>query len=219
MVRWFREVGRVSCLARDAGASQATGYRYLHEGIDASAQDSPDLHEVRRQCHEDAMPYVILDGTLISGDRVAERTEKGNDVWFSGKKRHFADNVQFLAAPNGDPLWVSDVEPGSIHDLRAAGPLPRRPAMDCPRSPTSDTPAQGSASTPRCGRTPAFPRRCVWTTAPTTASGAASEPSANAPQLPSNNAVPPSSTSPCVRAARRHHQGLTHAHDRMGTSR
>lgn len=30
MLRWFRERGCVHCLARDAGISQATGYRYLH---------------------------------------------------------------------------------------------------------------------------------------------------------------------------------------------
>ncbi len=34
------------CLARDAGISQATGYRYLHEGIGVSAAQTPDLHEV-----------------------------------------------------------------------------------------------------------------------------------------------------------------------------
>jgi hypothetical protein len=34
VLRWFREHGCVHCLARDAGISQATGYRYLHEGID-----------------------------------------------------------------------------------------------------------------------------------------------------------------------------------------
>ncbi|MCG5213118.1 hypothetical protein MBA17_07545 [Streptosporangium sp. KLBMP 9127] len=32
VLRWFRDRGCVHCLARDAGVSQATGYRYLHEG-------------------------------------------------------------------------------------------------------------------------------------------------------------------------------------------
>jgi hypothetical protein len=31
--------------------------------------------------------------------------------------------VQALAAPGGVPLWVSDVLPGSIHDLTAAREL------------------------------------------------------------------------------------------------
>jgi len=41
-LRWFRERGCVQCLARDAGISQATGYRYLHEGINVLADQAPD---------------------------------------------------------------------------------------------------------------------------------------------------------------------------------
>jgi len=36
VLRWFRERGCVRCLARDAGISQATGYRYLHEASTSS---------------------------------------------------------------------------------------------------------------------------------------------------------------------------------------
>lgn len=36
VLRWFRERGCVHCLARDAGISQATGYRYLHEASTSS---------------------------------------------------------------------------------------------------------------------------------------------------------------------------------------
>ncbi len=32
VLRWFRDGACVHCLARDEGISQATGYRYLHEG-------------------------------------------------------------------------------------------------------------------------------------------------------------------------------------------
>jgi hypothetical protein len=120
VLRWFREAGCVHCLARDAGISQATGYRYLHEGIDVLAAHAPDLHTVLEGCRSTGMSHVILDGTLISCDRVAGTTENGNDLWYSGKAKHFAGNVQFIAGPDGTPLWVSDVEPGSFHDLRAA---------------------------------------------------------------------------------------------------
>ncbi len=34
VLRWFREDIGMPTLARDAGVSPATGYRYLHEGID-----------------------------------------------------------------------------------------------------------------------------------------------------------------------------------------
>lgn len=53
VLRWFRERGCVHCLARDAGISQATGYRYLHEGIDVLAQQAPDLYEVLDRCRQE----------------------------------------------------------------------------------------------------------------------------------------------------------------------
>ncbi|MBA8949939.1 hypothetical protein HNR61_001552 [Actinomadura namibiensis] len=120
VLRWFRHATDVPALARDAGISQATGYRYLHEGIDVLADQAPDLHEVLQRCQADGLTHVELDGMLIFCDRVTGTTENGNDKWFSGKARRFAGNVQFLAGPDGTPLWVSDVEPGSVHDLRAA---------------------------------------------------------------------------------------------------
>ena len=46
VLRWFRENTGMPILARDAGVSQATGYRYLHEGIDVLAARAPDLHSV-----------------------------------------------------------------------------------------------------------------------------------------------------------------------------
>ena len=120
VLRWFRERGCVHCLARDAGVSQATGYRYLHEGIDVLAEQAPDLHEVLNRCRRDGMTHVILDGTLIESDRLAGVRDNGNDLWFSQKHKAFGGNVQFLSSPDGTPLWVSDVEPGSTPDITAA---------------------------------------------------------------------------------------------------
>lgn len=119
-LRWFREAGSVHSLARDAHIFQATGYRYLHETIDVLAEQAPDLHQALQQCREQGTGHVALDGTLISCDRVAGTNDNGNDAWYSGKAKHFAGNVQFLAAPDGTPLWVSEVEPGSRHDLTCA---------------------------------------------------------------------------------------------------
>jgi DDE superfamily endonuclease len=120
VLRWFRERGCVHCLARDADVSQATGYRYLHEGIDVLAGQAPDLHQVLTRCRREDMTHVILDGTLIESDRLAGVRENGNDLWFSQKHKAFGGNVQFLSAPDGTPLWVSDVEPGSTPDITAA---------------------------------------------------------------------------------------------------
>lgn len=123
-LRWFRDGGCIHCLARDAGVSQATGYRYLHEVIDVLAAQAPDLHEVLAHCQHQELNHVILDGTLIATDRLAgthtNNDGKEVDTWYSGKHRAFGANVQFLAAPDGTPLWVSDAEPGSTNDITAS---------------------------------------------------------------------------------------------------
>ncbi|WP_433468958.1 hypothetical protein [Spirillospora sp. CA-128828] len=83
VLRWFRERGCVHCLARDAGISQANGYRYLHEGIDVLADQAPDLYEALKKCQETGMTHLVPDGTLIECDRVAGVRDNGNDLWFS----------------------------------------------------------------------------------------------------------------------------------------
>jgi len=39
---------------------------------------------------------------------------------FSQKHKSFGGSIQLLAAPDGTPSWVSDVEPGSTPDITAA---------------------------------------------------------------------------------------------------
>lgn len=41
VLRWLKDGTDVRTLARDAGVSQATGYRYLHEVLEVVAQRSP----------------------------------------------------------------------------------------------------------------------------------------------------------------------------------
>ena len=91
------------------------------------AARAPTLYEALEKAVEQGLPYLILDGTLISSDRCADKktSRKGKEIdkWYSGKAHHSAGNVQALAAPGGVPLWVSDVRPGSTHDLTAAREL------------------------------------------------------------------------------------------------
>ena len=67
---------------------------------------------------------MILDGTVISCDRCKEPavSVKGEviDLWYSGRAHTHGGNIQAVLAPDGFPLWVSDVEPGSVHDITAA---------------------------------------------------------------------------------------------------
>jgi len=121
VLRWFREDIGMRTLARDAGVSPATGYRYLHEGIDVLAAQAPDLHQTLEQGKAAGWTHVVLDGTLIPTDRCRTKNpDTGHDLWFSGKHRAHGGNVQVVCDPDGFPVAVSDVEPGSTHDLTAA---------------------------------------------------------------------------------------------------
>ena len=67
---------------------------------------------------------MILDGKIIPADRCREKTVsvRGDliDVWYSGKAHAHGGNIQAVIAPDGFPLWVSEAEPGSVHDITAA---------------------------------------------------------------------------------------------------
>jgi hypothetical protein len=67
---------------------------------------------------------VILDGTVIPADRCREKTltvrGEAIDLGYSGKAHTHGGNIQAVSAPDGFPLWVSEVEPGSVHDITAA---------------------------------------------------------------------------------------------------
>jgi hypothetical protein len=122
-LRWLRHRLDVRTLAADAGVSIATAYRYLHEALDVIAAHAPALGAVLTHARAVGLPFLCLDGTLIPTDRVAARAERGHHLWYSGKHHAFGGSVQVLCDPGGFPLWVSDVRPGSTHDLTAAREL------------------------------------------------------------------------------------------------
>ena len=123
-LRWFRDRTTPDALARDHGISRATAYRYLDEVIAVLADQAPDLREALERARNEGFPHVILDGTVIPADRCKEQaiSVQGEviDLWYSGKAHAHGGNVQAVLAPDGFPLWVSDVEPGSVHDITAA---------------------------------------------------------------------------------------------------
>lgn len=123
-LRWFRQNADVTALGRDHGVSRATAYRYVDEVIGVLADLAPDLHEALEQAKKQGLAYVILDGKIFSTDRCGEKTMsvKGKqiDLWYSGKAHEHGGNIQALSGPDGFPLWVADVEPGSVHDLTVA---------------------------------------------------------------------------------------------------
>lgn len=121
---WFRERRPVPLVGKGLGISQATSYRYLAEAIDVLAAQAPDLHAALRRVAEAGWSHVVLDGKVVACDRLAEAktSKKGKtiDAWYSGKTHGFGGNIQAVMRPDGLPIWVGDVEPGSVHDLSAA---------------------------------------------------------------------------------------------------
>ncbi len=132
VLRWFLDATRVAQLARDNHVSASTTYRYLHEAIDVLAAAAPSLHGALLAARTAGYSHVHLDGTLIYTDRSrALGPTAGVDLWWSGKHRHHGGNVQVITAPDGWPLWTSQVRPGREHDTTCARTHPELlPALD-----------------------------------------------------------------------------------------
>lgn len=124
VLRHFRDGTDPAILARDHGIGRPTGYRYIDEATAVLAGQAPDLHHTLQQAHQAGVPHPVLDGKMIPTDRCLAKTMcvkgKSIDPWYSGKVRHHGGNVQGTMEPDGFPLFLSDVEPGSVNDLPAA---------------------------------------------------------------------------------------------------
>ena len=121
VLRWFLDDTRMAGLARDNTISISTAYAYRDEGIAALAARRPSLHGALLAAKLAGHSHVITDGTLIHTDRIATPGPTcGVDLWWSGKHRHHGGNIQVVSAPDGWPLWTSEVRPGREHDTTAA---------------------------------------------------------------------------------------------------
>jgi hypothetical protein len=78
------------------------------------AARAPKLRQAVRDAKRAGHAYVIIDGTLIPIDRVA-----ADRPFYSGKHKKHGMNLQVIASPSGDILWVSGALPGSVHDKKA----------------------------------------------------------------------------------------------------
>jgi hypothetical protein len=167
-LRWFRDRTTADALARDHGVSRATVYRYLDEVIIVLAEQAPDLRRTLERAKGEGFSHVIPDGKIIPSDRCKERavSVQGEviDRWYSGKAHAHGGNIQAVIAPSGFPLWVSEVEPGSVHDITAARlhALPglyRAAAADLPSLAIPATTAPAWASSSRSSSHPAHGTR------------------------------------------------------------
>jgi hypothetical protein len=96
------------------GVSTTTAWRYVDETVALLAGRAPKLRQAARDAKKAGYPYVVVDGALIAIDRVA-----ADRPFYSGKHKRHGMNLQVIAGPCGEILWVSGALPGSVHDKRA----------------------------------------------------------------------------------------------------
>jgi hypothetical protein len=102
-------------LAAGFGVGTATAWRYVNETTALLAARSPRLRQALARASDAGYAYLVIDGTLIPIDRVA-----ADRPFYSGKHRKHGMNLQVIASPGGDIVWVSGPLPGAVHDLTAA---------------------------------------------------------------------------------------------------
>ena len=102
-------------LAAGFGVGTTTAWRYVQEAVALLAGCAPKLDAALGAVAKAGHAFVVLDGTLIPIDRVA-----ADRPFYSGKHRKHGMNLQVIASPQGEILWVSGALPGAVHDLTAA---------------------------------------------------------------------------------------------------
>jgi hypothetical protein len=114
VLAYLRKGETFADLAAGFGVGTATAWRYIDEVTALLAARAPKLRAAVRNAKRAGHAYVILDGTLIPIDRVAR-----DKPFYSGKHKKHGMNLQVIASPDGDVLWVSGALPGSVHDKKA----------------------------------------------------------------------------------------------------
>ena len=114
VLAYLRKGETFAGLAAGFGVGVATAWRYVEETTALLAARAPKLRTAVRDAKRAGHAYVVVDGTLIPIDRVAR-----DRPFYSGKHKKHGMNLQVIASPGGDVLWVSGALPGSVHDKKA----------------------------------------------------------------------------------------------------
>jgi DDE superfamily endonuclease/Helix-turn-helix of DDE superfamily endonuclease len=115
VLAYLRKGETFADLAAGFGVGTATAWRYVTETVALLAARSPKLRAALAQAKDAGHAYLVIDGTLIPIDRLA-----ADRPFYSGKHRRHGMNLQVIATPVGDIVWVSGPLPGAVHDLTAA---------------------------------------------------------------------------------------------------
>jgi len=115
VLAYLRKGDTFAELAAGFGVGTATAWRYVRETVALLAARSPRLRRALADAKDAGHAYLVIDGTLVPIDRVA-----ADRPFYSGKHRRHGMNLQVIATPGGDIVWVSGPLPGAVHDLTAA---------------------------------------------------------------------------------------------------
>ena len=114
VLAYLRKGETFADLAAGFGVGRTTAWRYVGETVALLAARAPTPRQAVRDATKAGYAYVVLDGTLIPVDRVA-----ADWPFYSGKHKRHGMNLQVIASPDGDIVWVSGALPGSVHDKKA----------------------------------------------------------------------------------------------------
>ena len=101
-------------LASGFGISRATAAGRVNEVIDLLSAQAPKLRAGLRRAKRSGRGLVIPDGPRIRTDRLTV-----DRPYCQGKHRSHGMNLQGIADPDGNLIWVSGAPRGSIHDTAA----------------------------------------------------------------------------------------------------
>jgi Helix-turn-helix of DDE superfamily endonuclease/DDE superfamily endonuclease len=102
VLAYLRKGETFAGLAAGFGVGVATAWRYVNETVALLAARTPKLRTAIRDANKAGHAYVVLDGTLIPIDRLA-----ADRPFYSGKHQKHGMNLQVIASPGGDIVWVS----------------------------------------------------------------------------------------------------------------
>src|SRR5512140_1635045 len=101
VLAYLRKGETFADLAAGFGVGTATAWRYVSETVTLLAARSPKLRRALAAAKDAGHAYVVIDGTLVPIDRVA-----ADRPFYSGKHRRHGMNLQVIASPEGDIVWV-----------------------------------------------------------------------------------------------------------------
>ncbi len=134
VLAYLRKGETFAGLAAGFGIGTATAWRYVTEAVALLAARAPKLCRALADAQRAGHAYVVIDGTLMPIDRVA-----ADRPFYSGKHRRHGMNLQVIATPDGDIVWVSGPLPGSVQTWPPPGsgascPRWRPPGWSCWRT-------------------------------------------------------------------------------------